>query len=72
MYHLPGRARDPARELKLVPAKPVGGRGTMIPVNGRVAEGVTLGERVKKGAAELDAPCYFDYGAAFRRLVARR
>ena len=37
-----------------------------------VPEGVTIGERVKKGAAELGAPYDFEYGAAFRRLVARR
>jgi hypothetical protein len=33
---------------------------------------VTIGERVKKGAAELGAGYGFEYGAAFRRLIARR
>jgi LmbE family N-acetylglucosaminyl deacetylase len=37
-----------------------------------VPEGVTIGERVRKGAAELAAGYGFEYGAAFRRLVARR
>jgi LmbE family N-acetylglucosaminyl deacetylase len=37
-----------------------------------VPEGVTIGERVKKGAAELAVPYGFEYGAAFRRLIARR
>ena len=37
-----------------------------------VAEGETIGERVKKGAAELAAGYGFKYGAVFRRLVARR
>ena len=37
-----------------------------------VPEGVTIGERVKKGAAELGAPYGFEYAACFRRLLARR
>jgi hypothetical protein len=37
-----------------------------------VPEGVTIGERVKKNAAELAAGHGFEYGAAFRRLIARR
>src|SRR5216683_2163480 len=37
-----------------------------------VPEGLTIGERVKKNAAELAAGYGFEYGAAFRRLVARR
>jgi hypothetical protein len=37
-----------------------------------VPEGVTIGERVKKNAAELAAGYGFEYGAGFRRLIARR
>jgi LmbE family N-acetylglucosaminyl deacetylase len=37
-----------------------------------VPSGETLGARVKKNAAELGNPYGFAYGAAFRRLVARR
>ena len=37
-----------------------------------VPEGVTIGERVKKNAAELAAGYGFEYGGVFRRLVARR
>jgi LmbE family N-acetylglucosaminyl deacetylase len=37
-----------------------------------VPEGDTLGERVKRQAAELAAGYGFAYGAVFRRLVARR
>jgi LmbE family N-acetylglucosaminyl deacetylase len=37
-----------------------------------VARGQTISERVKRGAAELARPYRFRYGAAFRRLVARR
>ena len=37
-----------------------------------VPEGVTIGERVKKGAAELAGAYGFEYGAVFRRLIARR
>ena len=37
-----------------------------------VAPGQTIGERVKKGAAELARGYGFTYGAAFRRLIARR
>jgi LmbE family N-acetylglucosaminyl deacetylase len=37
-----------------------------------VPEGATIGERVKKNAADLAAGYGFEYGAVFRRLVARR
>ena len=37
-----------------------------------VPEGATIGERVKKNAAELAAGYGFEYGASFRRLAARR
>jgi len=37
-----------------------------------VAPGQTIGERVKKNAAELARGYRFTYGAAFRRLIARR
>jgi LmbE family N-acetylglucosaminyl deacetylase len=37
-----------------------------------VPEGATIGERVKKNAAEQAAGYGFEYGAVFRRLVARR
>ena len=37
-----------------------------------VAPGQTIGERVKKGAAELAKGYGFAYGAVFRRLIARR
>lgn len=37
-----------------------------------VAPGQTIEERVKKGAAELAKGYGFTYGAAFRRLIARR
>ena len=37
-----------------------------------VPEGATIGERVKKGAAELGRGYGFEYGGVFRRLVARR
>ena len=37
-----------------------------------VPAGETIGARVKKNAAELAAPYGFQYGAVFRRLVARR
>jgi LmbE family N-acetylglucosaminyl deacetylase len=37
-----------------------------------VAQGQTIAERVKRGAAELARPYRFRYGAAFRRLIARR
>jgi LmbE family N-acetylglucosaminyl deacetylase len=37
-----------------------------------VAEGETIGQRVKKNAASLARGYRFRYGAAFRRLVARR
>ena len=38
----------------------------------RAATGETIGERVKKGAAELADGYGFEYGAVFRRLIARR
>jgi hypothetical protein len=31
-----------------------------------------MGERLKKGAADLAAGYGFEYGAVFRRLIARR
>ncbi len=37
-----------------------------------VAPGQTIGDRVKKGAAEVAKVYGFGYGAAFRRLIARR
>jgi LmbE family N-acetylglucosaminyl deacetylase len=37
-----------------------------------VPPGETIGARVKKNAAELARPYSFQYGAAFRRLIARR
>jgi LmbE family N-acetylglucosaminyl deacetylase len=37
-----------------------------------VGAGETIGERVKKGAAETAKGYGFKYGAAFRRLIARR
>jgi len=37
-----------------------------------VPAGQTIGERVKRHAAELAAPYDFEYGAVFRRLIARR
>ena len=37
-----------------------------------VTPGQTIGERVKKGAAEIAKGYGFTYGAAFRRLIARR
>ena len=37
-----------------------------------VAPGQSIGDRVKKGAAELARSYGFKYGAAFRRLIARR
>src|SRR5215831_11075456 len=37
-----------------------------------VAAGESIGERLKKGAAELARGYGFSYGAVFRRLVARR
>jgi LmbE family N-acetylglucosaminyl deacetylase len=37
-----------------------------------VPPGGTMGERVKERAAQLGAPHGFRYGAAFRRLIARR
>jgi LmbE family N-acetylglucosaminyl deacetylase len=37
-----------------------------------VPEGATIGERIKRNAAELASGHGFEFGAAFRRLVARR
>jgi LmbE family N-acetylglucosaminyl deacetylase len=37
-----------------------------------VPAGQTIGERVKKNAAELADGYGFQYGAVFRRLIARR
>ena len=37
-----------------------------------VAQGQTIGDRVKKGAADLAKAYGFKYGAVFRRLIARR
>ena len=37
-----------------------------------VPTGETIGARVKKGAAENAAGYGFEYGAVFRRLIARR
>jgi hypothetical protein len=37
-----------------------------------VPPGETLGERVKRHAAELATGYDFEYGAVFRRLIARR
>jgi len=37
-----------------------------------VAPGQTIGDRVKKGAADLAKGYGFKHGAAFRRLIARR
>ena len=37
-----------------------------------VASGQTIEQRMKKGAAELAQGYGFTYGAAFRRLIARR
>ena len=45
--------------------------GSQIP-GFNVPEGATMGERLKKGAADLAAGHGFEYGAVFRRLIARR
>ena len=45
--------------------------GSQIP-GFNVPEGATMGERLKKGAADLAAGYGFEYGAVFRRLIARR
>lgn len=37
-----------------------------------IPEGATMGERIKKNAAELASGYGFEFGAVFRRLVARR
>jgi LmbE family N-acetylglucosaminyl deacetylase len=37
-----------------------------------IADGQTIGERVRRGAAEVAKPYGFRYAAAFRRLIARR
>jgi len=37
-----------------------------------VAQGQTIGDRVKKGAADLAKGYGFKHGAVFRRLIARR
>ena len=45
----------------------------LLPMSATAApEGVTIGERVKKNAAELAADYGFEYGGVFRRLIARR
>jgi LmbE family N-acetylglucosaminyl deacetylase len=43
--------------------------GSQIP-GFNVPEGATMGERLKKGAADLAAGYGFEYGAVFRRLIA--
>jgi hypothetical protein len=37
-----------------------------------VPQGQTIGDRIKKNAAELAEGYGFQYGAVFRRLIARR